>query len=93
MEGIGQHIPTLLAAGLALVSLRIYPYSPSSENSVHHEHAKATITEIEDENDDLDTDNTDGSVKPVVVQWRNISCVLMDKAGEVVCTLRGYGLS
>ncbi|BBN06130.1 ATP-binding cassette, subfamily G (WHITE), member 2 [Marchantia polymorpha subsp. ruderalis] len=87
MEGIGQHIPTLLAAGLALVSLRIYPYSPSSENSVHHEHAKATITEIEDENDDLDTDNTDGSVKPVVVQWRNISCVLMDKAGEVGKTL------
>ncbi|KAL2633644.1 hypothetical protein R1flu_005123 [Riccia fluitans] len=94
MEQLVRHAPAVLAAGLAFVTLRALPFSSSVEDdSSHNAPSTATITEVEDETDDLDVQNKDGSVKPVHVQWRNINCVLMEKSGgvnkEVLKTISG----
>ncbi|KAL3694118.1 hypothetical protein R1sor_007769 [Riccia sorocarpa] len=84
MDQLVRHAPAVLAAGLAVVTLRAFPFSwTGDDDSLQTAPSKAIITELEDETGDLEVENEDGSVKPVHVQWRHISCVLMDKSENV----------
>ncbi|CAM6085848.1 unnamed protein product [Calypogeia fissa] len=80
MEGVEKLVPVILAGAMAVVSMRIFPFSPSSKNGnrsvANHSDSGEEIGEVKEDSDD-------GSVKPVSVQWKNVTCVLVDKSGHL----------
>lgn len=86
MEGIEKIVPVILAGAMAVVSLHVFPFSPSSgqgnRNVAKNPESGDEISELKEE--DVD----DGSVTPITVEWRNLICVLMDKSGQLVCFLQ-----
>lgn len=84
MEGIEKLMPVVLAGAMAVVSLHVFPFSPSSKNG---NRIVAKNSDSGEDISDLEEDAENDSVKPVSVQWKNLTCALMDKSGRLVCLL------
>lgn len=73
-------MPVLLAGAMAVASLKFFPYSPSS-GKVNT--SLASNLDTVEETSELEEEPDDESVTPVTVQWKKLTCVLMDKTGRV----------